>query len=156
MFIYLILCSSIITCFDMFIHFIFHYISYLLLLLLLIHWFEYYFWLNKSSYRYALWTERINSSTVETAVWHISYTEDLYRNLFLVLSGALHNSYLSTASELLLNLSCITLFTQINNKWAVVAVTWAFLDKSLPTDSSNAISRAWHREHVICGAPQSA
>lgn len=126
------------------------------LLLLLIHWFEYYFWLNTFSYRYALWTERINSSTVETAVRHISYSEDLYRNLFLVLSGALHNSYLSTASELLLNLSCITLFTQINNKWAVVAVTWAFLDKSLPTDSSNAISRAWHREHVICGAPQSA
>lgn len=137
----------------------FYFPLYLFYLLLLIHWFKYYFWLNKFSYRYALWTERINSSTVETAVWHISYSEDFYRNLFVVLSGALHNSsylHISTASELLLNLSCITLFTQINNKWAVVAVTWAFLVKSLPTDSSNAISRSWHREHVICGAPQSA
>jgi len=59
--------------------------------------------------------------------------------------GVLHNpSYLhiSTAFEQLLNLNCITLFNQINNKWEVVTVTWAFLDKCLPTGSSNAISRA--------------
>lgn len=121
---------------------------YLFYLLLLIHRFEYYFWLNKSSYRYALWTGRINSLKNKQLklLYDIFHTQRAFIEIYL-LCYLVH--YISHHISISVQHLSSYLFSQINNKWAVVAVTWAFLDKSLPTGSSNAISRAWHTESML-------
>lgn len=68
--------------------------------------------------------KQLNSLTA-IMIYFILCTQRAFINLF-VCGVLLHNpSYLhiSTASEQLLNFSCIAPFNQINNKWEVVTVT---------------------------------